>query len=127
MKKLYVIVSPDGKTQAEIDELRERIRAGVEEGLSEETQLVISDDPDMGIAGEISAIMESDIVVSTEGAMLNKDCRICNHAAYEYLDCGVYEEDWVEANVREKREYEAEKAAYEKTLPILDDEPSDTE
>lgn len=127
MKKLYVIVSPDGKTQDEIDELRERIRAGVEEGLSEETQLVVSDDPDMGVVGEIKAIMESNIVVSTEGAMLNKDCRICNLAAYEYLDCGVYEEDWVEANVREKREYEAEKAAYEKTLPTLDDEPSDTE
>ena len=104
MKKLYVIASPDGRTPEQLAEVREQVRAGVEEGLAEDIVLVLPTEGIEGIAADIDAILKSDIVVSTLGSMYNRGCRVCNFAASEYIDGGVYEEDWVAEMIRQRRE-----------------------
>jgi len=107
MKKLYVIVSPDGRTPEQVADVRERVRLDVEEGLLEDIRLMLPTEGIEGVAADVDAIVKSDIVVSTQGSMFNRDCRICNHVASEYMEFGVYEEDWVASIVKERHEEQA--------------------
>lgn len=107
MKKLYVIVSPDGRTPEQVADVRERVRLDVEEGLLEDVRLMLPTEGIDGVAADVDAIVKSDIVVSTQGSMYNRDCRICNHVASEYMEFGVYEEDWVASIVNERHEEQA--------------------
>jgi len=103
MKKLYVIVSKIGRTEQQVADIREQIRQDVEEGLMEDISLSLPPESIEGVAGDVYAITQSDIVVSTQGSMYDRDCRVCNLAASEYMQYGVYEEDWVEGIVAERR------------------------
>ena len=103
MKKLYVVVSPDGRTPEQVDEIRQRVRADVEEGLVEYIVLLLPTEGIEGVAADVDAVTKADIVVTTRNSMYNRDCRICNFVASEYVSYGVYEEDWVEAIVEERR------------------------
>ena len=105
MKKLYVIVSPEGRTPEQVSDIREQIRSDVEDGMLEDIQLVLPTQGIQGVAADVDAVLKADIVVSTQGSMYNKDCRICNFVASEYINYGVYEEDWV-ANLLEQRREE---------------------
>lgn len=104
MKKLYVIVNHDGRTDDQIADVREAIRSAVEEGLMEDITLLLPTDGIDGVAADVDAITKADIVVSTQGSMYNRDCRVCNFVASEYVSYGVYEEDWVELIVYQRRE-----------------------
>ena len=116
MKKLYVIVSPEGRTPEQISDIREQIRSDVEDGMLEDIQIVLPTQGIQGVAADVDAVLKADIVVSTKGSMYDKDCRICNFVASEYINYGVYEEDWVEAllqNRREEQEREENEASNE--------------
>ena len=103
MLKLFVIVSPDGRTPEQVNEIRQRIRSDVEEGMLEDIVLVLPTQGMDGVLADIDAILKSDIVVSTYGSMYNKECRVDNFVASEYISYGVYEEDWVNNLLEERR------------------------
>ena len=113
MKKLYVIVSPEGRTPEQISDIREQIRSDVEDGMLEDIQLVLPTQGLQGVTADVDAVLKADIVVSTQGSMYNKDCRICNFVASEYVSYGVYEEDWVTSIIEEQRRQRAEEDAIE--------------
>ena len=122
MKKLYVVVSPDGRTPEQVAEIREQVRSDVEEGLVEDIVLLLPTKGIEGIAADVDAIVKADIVVSTQGAMYNRDCRICNFVASEYVSYGVYEEDWVTSIIEEQRRQRAEDEAIESAEQEVQDE-----
>ena len=103
MLKLFVIVSPDGRTPEQVNEIRQRIRSDVEEGMLEDIVLVLPTQGMEGVLADIDAILKSDIVMSTYGSMYNKECRVDNFVASEYISYGVYEEDWVNNLLEERR------------------------
>jgi len=107
MKKLYVIISSRGRTPEQVANIREQIRQDVEEGLMEDIRLSLPPEGSVDVSGDVYAILRSDITVSTEGSMFDRDCRICNHVASEYMEFGVYEEDWVASIVKGRHEDQA--------------------
>lgn len=120
MKKLYVIVSPDGRTPEQVAEIREQIRSDVEDGMLEDIQLVLPTQGLQGVTADVDAVLKADIVVSTQGSMYNKDCRICNFVASEYVSYGVYEEDWVTNLLEQRREERARN-----DIPDSEDRPQE--
>lgn len=125
MKKLYVIVSSDGRTPEQVADIRERVRLDVEEGLLEDVRLMLPTEGIEGVAADVDAIVKSDIVVSTQGSMFNRDCRICNLVASEYMQYGVYEEDWVEGIVAERRKVREQEDQESLANEIEDEEVQD--
>lgn len=123
MKKLYVITSYSGRTDEEIAEIREALRARVEAALGEEVVLVEPTEGLKRVSSEIDGVMKADIVMLSKGFEYSMPSRVVHFAASNYLGSEMHEEDWLEG----LEEFNAEEAAaweeYRKTLdPDIQDD-----
>ena len=116
MQKLYVVVPTAGRTPEQVMEIREQVCSDVEEALMQDIELLLPTEGIEGVAAEVDAVSNANIVVIMDDAMYDKVCRVCGFVASEYVDYGVYGEDWVRSIVEQRRSERAGEATTDELI-----------
>ena len=106
--KLYVIASYSGRTDEEVEAVRQKILERVQGVVEEEVELLHPTPGMKRVASEVDAVMKADIVLLAKGFQYSMPSRVVHFAASNYVD-GMYEEDWLDAMEKSKREDEERK------------------
>lgn len=106
MRKLYVVVSYEGRTDEQVQEVREEIKSRVEDALVEEFELLLPTPGLKRVASEIDAVLDADLVILSKGFQYSMPSRVVHFAASNYK-FEMYEEDWIEVTKQARIEEEA--------------------
>ena len=106
MRKLYVVVSYEGRTDEQVQEVREDIKSRVEDALVEEVELLLPTPGLKRVASEIDAVLDADLVILSNGFQYSMPSRVVHFAASHYKS-EMYEEDWIEVTKQARTEEEA--------------------
>lgn len=84
MKKLYVIVSYENRTNEQITQARESIKARMEEAMDEQFELLLPTPGLKRVSGEIDALFNADYIIYEKNALYSTPCRVIHEVAVSY-------------------------------------------